>query len=82
MDTTRHVLQRMSQRGVTREMIDLVLEHGRISHDKATLGRKDAQELLARMQRQMRILKKILDKGGLVVVAENDRIITTYNYKQ
>lgn len=82
MEITLHALQRMSQRGVSRDMVELVLEYGRITHDKATLGRKDAQELLVRMQRQMRVLKKILDKGGVVVVAENDKLITTYNYKK
>lgn len=82
MHTTFHALQRMSQRGVTKEMIDLVLEYGEISHDKAFLRRKEASALLAKMQRQMKVLKKVLDKGGMVVVAENGSIITTYNYEQ
>lgn len=81
MQTTFHARQRMSQRGITREMIDLVLEYGQVSQDKAVLGRKDAQALLLRLQQQMRVLKKVLDKGGVVVVADNDRVITTYNYE-
>jgi hypothetical protein len=72
----------MSQRGITRDMINFVLEHGMVTHDKATLDRKDAQQLLAKMQKEMKVLKKILDKGGVVVVAESDMIITTYNYNQ
>ncbi len=77
-----HVRQRMSQRGITREMVDLVLQHGEVKHDKAMLSRKDAQKLLARMQQEMKVLKKVLDKGGVVVVAESDTIITAYNYEQ
>lgn len=82
MHDTLHAHQRMSQRGITKDMVALVLDYGKISHDKATIGRKDAQELLARMQREMRTLKKILDKGGLVVIADNESVITTYNYKR
>jgi hypothetical protein len=72
----------MSQRGIKREMLDLVLEHGEIQQDKRILSRKDAQRLIAKMQRDMKVIKKILDKGGVVVVADSESVITTYNYKQ
>jgi len=80
MKTTLHIQQRMSQRGVNREMVELVLNHGRLEQDRYVLGRKDAQNLLCSLQRQERELKKVLDKGGVVVVAKNDALITTYNY--
>ena len=63
-------------------MLDLVLEHGEIQQDKRILSRKDAQRLIAKMQRDMKVIKKILDKGGVVVVADSESVITTYNYKQ
>lgn len=77
-----HVQQRMNQRGITRDIIDLVLRYGKAQHDcKVTLKRKEAQAILATMQREMKVLKKILDKGGVVVVEDNNTLITTYNYE-
>lgn len=68
----------MSQRGVNRDMIDLVLTHGVIDQDKYILGKRDALDLLDSFQRQMRVLKKIVDKGGIIVVAEDGALVTTY----
>lgn len=79
MQTTRHIQQRMSQRGVSRDMVDLVLTHGTLDQDKYVLGRKEALSLLDSLQREERLLKKILDKGGVVVVANGNSLITTYN---
>lgn len=80
MRTTVHIQQRMAQRGITGRMIDLVLEHGNFERDKVVLGRKDAQRLLDEMRAKEAVLKKIIDKGGLVVVSDSDALITTYNY--
>lgn len=82
MHTTVHARKRMSQRGISREIVELVLEYGEIQQDKVILGRKDAQRWLAKLQRDMKVIKKILDKGGVVVVADSESVITTYNYKQ
>jgi hypothetical protein len=80
MKSTIHAQQRMNQRGINREMMELVMEYGKIDLDKRVMGRKDAQFLLSRMQEQMKVLKKIIDKGGIVAIAENDTWITTYNH--
>lgn len=80
MHTTVHLQQRMAQRGITGRMIDLVLEHGHLERDKVVLGRKDAQRLLDEMRAKEAVLKKIIDKGGLVVVSDSNALITTYNY--
>lgn len=80
MHTTVHIQQRMGQRGITGRMIDLVLEHGNLERDKVVLGRKDAQRLLDEIRAKEAVLKKIIDKGGLVVVSDSDALITTYNY--
>lgn len=79
MQETKHIRQRMSQRGVSRRMVDLVLEHGTPEQDKYVLGRKEVLDLLDANQREARLLKKILDKGGVVVVTEGNALITTYN---
>ena len=79
MHTTQHVMQRMSQRGVSGEMVDFVLNHGQLEQDKYVLGKRQALELLDELKKQERVVKKILDKGGVTVVAQDDVLITTYN---
>lgn len=81
MQTTLHFQQRMSQRGVTREMVDLVMTYGKTCQDRYTLDKKGALKRLEELQKEERVLKKILDKGGLVVVVADDALITTFNYK-
>lgn len=80
MKATRHMQKRMGQRGINRRLVDLVLTHGRPEQDRVVLNRKDAARLLEDLQQEERMLKKIVDKGGLVVVAEGSSLITTYNY--
>ena len=81
MRLTQHAHQRMTQRGITRTMIDLVLEFGEVNQDKAYLDKKHAQQLVRELEEKLRIAKKILDKGGCVVVEAADTIVTTYNYQ-
>ncbi|WP_205626406.1 hypothetical protein [Novosphingobium fuchskuhlense] len=80
MQTTVHIQQRMSQRGINGKMLDIVLEHGRLDKDKHVLGRKAAIRLLDELRAQEIAVKKIIDKGGMVVVSDNGALITTYNY--
>ena len=79
MLTTQHAMQRMSQRGVTGDMVDFVLNYGFVEQDKYVLGKRQALELLNDLKKQERLVKKILDKGGVTVVAQDDVLITTYN---
>lgn len=79
MQATKHIGERMSQRGVTRNMVDIVLGHGATIQDKHVLGRRDALKLLERMRHEARIVQKVVDKGGVIVVAEADMLITTFN---
>lgn len=81
MQFTRHAHQRMTQRGITRSMIDLVLEFGEVEQDKAILDKKHAQRLIRELEEKLRTAKKILDKGGCVVVEADNAILTTYNYQ-
>lgn len=79
MNSTMHAKERMSQRGISRAMVDYVIEHGTPERDRVILGRKEALQILEDLKEQQRILKKILDKGGVIVVAAGDKVITTYN---
>jgi len=79
MQTTHHAMQRMSQRGVTGDMVNFVLNYGAVEQNKYVLGKRQAIEILNDLKKQERVIKKILDKGGVTVVAQDDRLITTYN---
>lgn len=79
MHTTQHIQQRMSQRGISRAMVDLVMTHGTTEKDKIVLGKKEALKRLESLRHEERILMKILDKGGVIIVTENDFLITAYN---
>ena len=79
MHSTHHAQERMSQRGINRDMVDYVLAYGTPEQDKVIMGRKEALRKLEALQEEQRLLKKILDKGGVVVVADGNAIITTYN---
>ena len=79
MQPTRHIKQRMSQRGISKEMVNLVIAHGVIQGDKYVVGRKEALQLIRALDNERRVLTKILDKGGVAVVTEGDALITAYN---
>ena len=77
MQKTKHIQQRMSQRGISQDMVDLVMSYGESQGDKVILSRKAS----TRLMEAARTLAKILDKGGLVVVTCGDAQLTTYNYQ-
>lgn len=79
MQPTRHIKQRMSQRGISKEMVNLVIAHGVIQGDKYVVGRKEVLQLIRELDNERRVLTKILDKGGVEVVTEGDALITAYN---
>ena len=82
MNTTHHFTQRMSQRGVSREMVNLVRDHGILEGDKIILGRRDAARLIEELMEKLRVLKKIQDNGGIVVVESGETLVTTYNFQR
>ncbi|GJH13585.1 DUF4258 domain-containing protein [Caballeronia novacaledonica] len=79
MLSTKHLQQRMSQRGVNKDMVELAWTYGAQEGDKYILGRKEALSRLEALQSEARLIKKVLDKGGIVVVASEDALITSYN---
>ena len=79
MQQTNHIQQRMSQRGISRDMVALVMAYGETSRDRHTLDRRGALKRLEELQKEERVLKKILDKGGVTVVAADGALITTFN---
>jgi hypothetical protein len=86
MHITVHAGQRMNQRGITKEMIRLVLEYGELQGGKIDLNQEGAARLVARLHKELKIAKKLLDKGGMTVVsaegftADESVIVTAYNH--
>lgn len=79
MRHSKHLHARMNQRGIERAMVDLVLTHGRCELDKYVLDRREVDRCLDEINRERGLLLKVRDKGGVVVVADNDTLITAYN---
>jgi hypothetical protein len=79
MHTTKHMQARMSQRGISGDMVDLARRFGRDDQDKYILDRKGLQRLLEELRGLERKVIKALDKGGVVVVEAGGALITTYN---
>ena len=75
---TKHALIRMSQRGITKEMIELALDYGRFLKDKIILGRKEIKRVIQKHLNLKSKLLKLFDSKGLVVVFEDSYIITVY----
>lgn len=69
----------MSQRGISGDLVDLVLRFGRDDEDRLVLNRKDLQRLLNDIHGLKRVVVKALDKGGVVVIEADGALITTYN---
>lgn len=78
MARTRHFQKRMSQRGITLDLVNLARQFGEPTQDKIVLGRKGLSQLLAAVRELERTTKKALDKGGIVIVEDGETLITTY----
>jgi len=79
MVTTNHLVSRMNQRGITGKLLNLVSEFGKQKQDKIILDKKSTLKIIEEIDRIRKDLLKILDKGGVVLVVEDNVMITTYN---
>ena len=79
MITTNHILARMSQRGISKKLIDLVYEYGKGKGDQLILNKKTTQKVIQEIDSLRKELLRIMDKGGVTVVLDNDALITAYN---
>jgi len=60
MRATRHMRQRMSQRGIRQKLVDFVLKYGRQEQDRFVLDRNAALELLEATKMEERLLRVCL----------------------
>lgn len=79
MLTTSHCQARMSQRGLPKKLVDLVLEFGKYSGDKLILNKKATHKVIKEIDSIRKELLRVMDKGGITVVLDNDTLITAYN---
>src|SRR5690606_6308922 len=80
MIKTTHFMKRTSQRGITKAMVNYALEHGEIDGDKVIVNRKLILRHREEMLRELAVMAKLLDKGGIVVVSEYESLITAYDF--
>lgn len=78
MQRTAHSDIRMNQRGITGDMIELVMEYGESDGDKTVLTAKDCRLTIAALKQLQKKLEHASKKGGLTVVSCGDTVITTY----
>ncbi|GGW24843.1 hypothetical protein GCM10011452_10310 [Gemmobacter lanyuensis] len=78
MQMTNHIDARMNQRGIRKELVELTLDLGEIDGDRYVLTSKIIDAEIAGLQRRIRALGEARKKGGVVVVAEGEALLTTY----
>jgi hypothetical protein len=78
MQMTTHIDARMNQRGIRKDLVDLALDLGEIEGDRYVLTEKIIDAELRETRRRMKTLTEARKKGGVVVVAEGEALITTY----
>jgi len=79
MHISQHADQRMNQRGISRRLVEFTLKHGRIEGDKHVLDRNEARRIIEVLTEELRLAKRVMDKGGVTVVEDQDTLITAYN---
>ena len=78
MCKTRHIQQRMSQRGIKEEMLKIAISFGKKQQDKIILNRKSIDSLLSELEKMKKNAIKLRERGGLMVIDVNDYLVTTY----
>ncbi len=79
MNFTTHARVRMGQRGIPDRIVQLVSEHGHIVGDRRILDRRGAKKLLYDLDRHRQDVMRVIDKGGVAIVEDGDRVITAFN---
>jgi hypothetical protein len=79
MHVSHHAALRMGQRGIPKRLVEFTLRYGRVEGNKHVLDRNESRRLIDALTEELRLAKRVLDKGGVAVVEGRDTIITTYN---
>lgn len=78
MHSTAHIDARMNQRGIRKELVSLALDLGHIEGDRYVLDAKTIRAEMCELRRKLKFLDDAERKGGVVVVAAGDSLVTAY----
>ncbi len=78
MQMTAHIDARMNQRGIRKDLVELAMDIGEVDGDRFVLTRKVIDAEFDKMRRKMKALSDARKKGGVVVIADADALITAY----
>ncbi|MCE9854363.1 hypothetical protein ACOI2Q_20520 [Shewanella algae] len=78
MAKTRHIQQRMSQRGIKQSTLAIVEQFGTWCGDKQILNQKACEAALRELDRIRHELIKAKERGGYVLVEAGGVEVTTY----
>lgn len=79
MHISHHAGVRMNQRGISRRLIEFALRHGRVVGDRHVVDRNESRRIIEALEEELRLAKRVLDKGGIAVVDGGDTVVTAYN---
>lgn len=79
MAKTRHIHQRMNQRAISQQMLEIVKMFGVDDGDKTYLNKKGIDAALNEMNNLSKQMQKMRSRGGLVLVESGDVEITAYS---
>lgn len=80
MQKTAHSGVRMNQRGITGDMIDLVMNYGEPDGDKTVLTTRTCRKAIEDLKQLQKKLEHASKKGGLTVVSDGDTLVTAYRF--
>ncbi len=78
MAKTRHIHQRMNQRAISQQMLEIVKMFGIDDGDKTYLNKKGIDAALLEINVLSKQMQKMKNRGGIVLVESGDVEITAY----
>jgi len=80
MQRTKHMTERMQQRGISQTIVDIVLAEGDWAQDgeRFHVTRKHIDEVDRVLRRYLKELDRLRRRGGASVVIDGEVEITTY----
>lgn len=77
---TKHMEDRMRQRGISDEMVGAILQLGEWNDrgDRLELPGKSIAPLLQQKRNELKVLERLARRGGASLVVDGDVLITVY----
>ncbi len=81
MNTTSHFQARSQQRAISPAMIEMILNLGRTNGkgDLYLTGTRDLKQEIRAKKEELRLLEKMLARGGAGIAADGDTQITVFH---